>query len=252
VRKTSNPRLAAAMVATLLTAASVHAADDLSLTNINAFQIRNDDCGLNACGYIGPELINNMYSLSDLSRMDDTGALPPQLTNRLQAKTAQARQRFDQFVQTVFLDFETRSPTARVTDQAGNVLMEFPAHVYTQQERNAIQARLEADYERFPTIRFSQRKPADGRIFTTLTFSCRSGDPTASCLTRTPQGLRILFGQADGIDFLNADTSDNVFIQGDLIEFLVATRTSTASATCSALQWMRTIRPRWPRRCRPQ
>ena len=134
--------------------------------------------------------------------------------------------------QVVFLDFdaggEPTFPVCQDTgmeDEAGNTIFTtfgvFLDHVYTQEERDTIQARIEADYSDF-NFSFTQTEPVAGD-FSTILFG--QNDAPLDCsegsnITLTPDFfLNILFGQAEGIDFLNENRSDNAFADASLWEF---------------------------------
>lgn len=124
--------------------------------------------------------------------------------------------------QVVFLDFDAGGePTFPVCFTNGVLFGVFQDHVYTQEERDAIQARIEADYSEF-NFRFVQDEPAGGD-FSTILFG--QNDTPLDCsapsnIQLTPEGfLSILFGQAEGIDFLNENRSDNAFADASLWEF---------------------------------
>lgn len=125
--------------------------------------------------------------------------------------------------QVIFLDFDAGGdPTFPVCFTTGALFGIFNDHVYTEAERDEIQARIEADYGDF-NFRFTQDEPTSGE-FTTILFG--QNDAPADCsqgsnISLTPTGgISILFGQAEGIDFLNQDKSDNAFADASLWEFL--------------------------------
>ena len=223
--------LTTAVAAVLLAAAGGAQAeeDNTSMGGITAYQVRSDDCALSGCGYISPEIAAGLYNLGELARVDSRGSAM-MIGNSLATAKAGQRPRllgvFDNLVQTVYLDFDTGPPLVLITDFRGAPVAQLPAHQYTQDERNAVQARLEADFQQFRAIRFTQTRPADGRKFTTLTFSCDNGLPGSSCIQFDPGtgNLSTLLGGAENTDFLNADTGDNAFIQGEFPEFLVLLR----------------------------
>ena len=133
--------------------------------------------------------------------------------------------------QTVFLNFDAGGePTFPVCmdttgDGAADTLFTgapFLDHVYTQEERDAVQAAIEADYADFNFI-FTQTEPLSGD-FTTLEIG-DNDDPldcsNGSNITLTPTfGVGILFGMAESIDFLNANMDDNAFVDASFWEFL--------------------------------
>ena len=131
--------------------------------------------------------------------------------------------------QVVFLDFDAGgAPTFPVCtiDAAGNptgVFGIFNDHFYTPEERDEIQARIEADYEKF-NFEFVQSPPPAGTDFTTIAFGqndapedCSQGSNISITATG---GVSILFGQAEGIDFRNQNRNDNAFADASFWEFL--------------------------------
>ena len=197
--------------------------DDMG--GITAYQIRTDDCLLSSCGYISEDVVNVVQDLALLRDIAPISAGNNALNDGSGSeRRARFLRNFDSFVQTVFLDFDAAPAITTVVDFAGNPVFQFPTRPYSQAERDAIQTRLEADYDRFPTIRFTQRRPADDRTFTTLTFACGNGDPAAACIRFDPTSgaLSILFGQAQNIDFLNANTGDSAFIDGQFASFVAS------------------------------
>jgi len=119
--------------------------------------------------------------------------------------------------QVVYLDF-AGPPAFLVDDQFGLFgepeLVALPAYVYSQAEKDEIQARMEADYEQL-NYRFTQSPPGSGD-FTTITFYCLD----QPCITITPTGgVSILFGRADNIDWRNKNRSDNAFADANFWQF---------------------------------
>ncbi len=129
----------------------------------------------------------------------------------------------DDAPQVIFLDFDAGGlATFPVCLTSGSVFGIFQDHVYTAEERAAITARMEADYADF-NYQFVQAAPASGD-FTTVFFG--QNDKPLDCsdgsnIKVTPTGgVSILFGRADGIDFLNQNMSDNAFADASFWEFL--------------------------------
>lgn len=93
-------------------------------------------------------------------------------------------------------------------------------HVYTQAERDAIQALLEADYADV-AVEFTQTEPVTGE-FTTLAFNDNDDPNTGPGLSLTAGGAccSIGFGLADNIDFGNDDRSDNAGIDANFWTFI--------------------------------
>ena len=121
--------------------------------------------------------------------------------------------------QVVYLEFNPGAPDFPVllVSQGQLVgILTFPDYIYTQEDKDLIQARLEADYALYD-YEFTQFLPTDGD-FTTLTF----GDNDAGNITLDVNtgGLGILFGAAENIDFRNDNFNDNAFIDASLWKFL--------------------------------
>ncbi|MEL7129251.1 MAG: hypothetical protein AAGK23_06870 [Pseudomonadota bacterium] len=138
----------------------------------------------------------------------------------------------DEDTQVVFLDFDAGGePTFPVcmdtgtVDEAGNTIFTTffigTDHIYTPEERDEIQARIEADYADF-NFAFTQEEPVTGD-FTTLFIG--QNDAPLDCsegsnITITPDFfVSILFGAAESIDFLNVDRNDTAFVDASFWEF---------------------------------
>ena len=134
--------------------------------------------------------------------------------------------------QVVFLNFDAGGePTFPVCmDSTGDGVADslftgapFLDHIYTQEERDLVQANIEADYANF-NFTFTQTEPLSGD-FTTLDIG--DNDAPLDCsegsnITLTAAGgISILFGMAEAIDFLNANMDDNAFADASVWEFLV-------------------------------
>lgn len=125
--------------------------------------------------------------------------------------------------QVVFLDFNNPGePTFPVCFTTGALFGIFNDHVYTDEEKDAIQAEIEADYADFNFV-FTQEEPAFGE-YTTITFA--DNDAPADCsqgsnIQLTPfGGLSVLFGRADEIDFGNRNKQSGAFTDVSIWEFL--------------------------------
>ncbi len=125
--------------------------------------------------------------------------------------------------QVVFLDFDAGgAPTFPICTNTGALFGVFADHVYTPAERAEITARVQADYADF-NYEIVSEEPAYGDYSTVrigdndAPFDCSQG----SNITLVGGFLSILFGQADGIDFLNRDRNDDAFADASLWTFLV-------------------------------
>lgn len=114
--------------------------------------------------------------------------------------------------QVVYLQFGSANPFFNVfingAPFAGGV---FPDYVYTQEDRDTIQARLEADYAQY-NFAFTQTQPSLGD-FSTI----RIGDNDANPIDLAGG---ILFGRADNIDFGNNDRNDAAFADASFWQLL--------------------------------
>jgi hypothetical protein len=115
--------------------------------------------------------------------------------------------------QLVYLNFEQSSPTFQAVAFAG-VPEVFVSHVYTQEERDAIQANIEAAYADFK-IKLTQTEPTEGD-YSTLNFECQT--ESGICIDF---GGGILFGRAQAIDLGNANRNDSAFVDANLWEVTV-------------------------------
>lgn len=224
MRKGVRGALAVGAIACLWAVAAepVAAADNESMGGISGYQIRSDDCPWSACGRMPAGLVEREGDLEALG-------MPPDSMNLREApgvtrEEAQGQLGDPGTDQLVFLDFDSAPETVIIADASGQAIAELVSHVYTPEERAAIQGRLEADYARFPNISFTQVEPAAGSPFARVRFACGNGVPGSSCITFDPPSgaLAVLFGAAESVDFRNRNRSDEAFVQADLPEFVVA------------------------------
>ena len=129
--------------------------------------------------------------------------------------------------QIVYLDFDsattgTYSRTFKENpDGTGaDVTRVLDEHIYTQQEREYIQARFQADYGQFD-YQIVLEKPADDTTYSTVFFNANMPGEGADA---GPAGIQfgdggaptgILFGIADAIDFRNLDRGENANVDGN-------------------------------------
>jgi hypothetical protein len=132
--------------------------------------------------------------------------------------------------QQVFLDFDGGSPSFEVVvenlDGSSSVLATLPSHVYTPDERAAIEALVAADVSPFG-IHVGSSPPAEG-AFSTLTFNA----PLPIRLVAVAGGgFRVSgsFGDSDSIDHRNQNPADGAVIAAHLWQFFVATDPSGRS-----------------------
>ena len=191
---------------------------------ISEYRIQSDDCGLNACGM--PEFTSeadaSAFFAGDLAtrqaRASGAGGAPGYLKWRRNYNPYGRGEK-----QTVFLDFDAGGlPTFPVCFTNGAVFGVFNDYVYSQEERDAIQSRIAADYAKFD-YKFTQTEPSVGEYSTLLIglndapLDCSQG----SNIQLTPTGgLSILFGRAENIDFRNQSKTDAAFADASLWAFL--------------------------------
>jgi choice-of-anchor A domain-containing protein len=126
--------------------------------------------------------------------------------------------------QVVFLDFDAGGQSDfPVCNTDGTVFGVFQDYVYSQAERDAIQALIASDYEQF-NYTLTQKAPTQGE-YTTIymgqndaPLDCSEGSNITVTATG---GVSILFGRAEAIDFLNKNKNDNAFADASFWTFLV-------------------------------
>lgn len=219
---TTGSSRSAGLAASALAAAGLFAAPSLALQDtgpgpeafeITQYRIESNDCPLVACGFPADGSADSIAAFLAAASDARLAASASPFGRHLPFGFHRGFRRFKEG-QTVLLDFESEADTFLV-DFAGTPTL-FNAHVFTAEERAAVQQRLQRDYAAF-NVRFTQQVPAFGD-FTTLSFRCLS-EP---CITVTPAGgVSILFGRADNIDFLNSNQADNAFADVNFWEFLV-------------------------------
>lgn len=190
---------------------------------ITKYRIQSDDCGLRACGLPEFQSQDEAISFFAADRADRESMLSA-LGDDGYEEWKRGHNPFNtRGNQVVFLDFDAGGlPTFPICFTTGQLFGVFNDYVYSQAERDAIQARIEADYADFDYI-FTQKEPVTGE-FTTLSFGLNDAPldcSEGSNIELTPQGfLSILFGRADNIDFRNQSKTDNAFIDASLWAFL--------------------------------
>lgn len=217
--------LATGLALGLITALTspVVTAQEESAFEINEYRIESWDCFACAPSPIMDSVADLQSYLADTRAVLDGNAYSDGVYTVNRERSAARRNSARRDTQVVFLDFDAGGdPTFPVCFTTGQLFGIFNDHVYTEAERDTIQARIEADYGDY-NFRFTQDEPTSGE-FTTILFG--QNDAPADCsqgsnITLTPTGgLSILFGQAEAIDFLNQNMSDNAFADASLWEFL--------------------------------
>lgn len=215
---------AGAATAMLAIGAGVNAQEALA---ISKYRIQSDDCGLAGCGMPAFASEANVTAFFTADRLERAKLASS-------ASGAGPHSRYDVWrrgytpyhwgdKQVVYLDFDAGGlPYFPVCFTDGVLFGVFEDHVYTQAERDAIEARLEEDYKKF-NITFTQHEPAVGEYSTVYMgyndapLDCSEG----SNVELTPEGyLSILFGRAENIDFRNQSKTDTAFADASFWEFL--------------------------------
>ena len=218
--------VAASSVLVLLAPLKASAQDDLTL---NSYRLETNDCP--GCGQVeirSPEAfqayldgIRAQVGKSANVRGNMVWQTPSSYFNR-------------RGKQVVFIDFDAGGdpvfPVCRVTgfDEFGQpnawtLFGIFNDHVYTDEERQTITARITEEYKDF-YYKFVTERPRKGEY---STLSIGDNDAPLDCSQGSniqifPNGgVSILFGRADRIDFLNLDKTDNAFADASLWEFLM-------------------------------
>ncbi len=174
----------------------------------DSIRILNDECPSTGCMNFTSEA-SARASLQALANSLNSQSSTTQKQNRGRG-LAQGQQNNEP--QVVYLAFGSADPTFNVfvngVPFAGGV---FPDYVYTQDDRDTIQARMEADYAEYNFV-FTQTEPSQGD-FSTI----RIGDNDANPIDLAGG---ILFGRADNIDFGNDTRSDSAFADASFWQLL--------------------------------
>jgi len=200
--------------ATLLTSIPVSANELPShLAERPPLPVITNDCGASDCGDRRKlELAQFSQRLSDASAQDN-GVVQNSASQGQQKKNngqGLAIGQGNNDTQVVYLNFEQSSPTFPAV-VSGTTPWLFLSHQYTETERDAIQANLEADYQGFD-ITFTQTLPTEGE-FSTLNFECQTAN---NICVNFSSG--ILFGRAQSIDIGNQVRDDSAFVDVGLWE----------------------------------
>ena len=133
--------------------------------------------------------------------------------------------------QRVFLDFNNGGNYTAIVN---GVMFELPAHVYTLEEQMTILERIRKDYEQFNveitadagiTNMESPEDDIDAMSldgeYSTIMFNVDIIPIEIGIVRGRITGLSVLFGLADGIDFLNLVRSDTARVNANFWELLV-------------------------------
>jgi hypothetical protein len=221
--------LASSILAASATTGNVIAQDPDDL--ITSYRIETNDCLGGGCDDVNlMDRQQLLEFLAQAAKSEGTSAAGPVAASGSASRSGVVGARVARRgTQVVYLDFTPGPATETVADATGGTFFTFNSHVYTQEERDTIQANIEQDYAEF-NFTFTQTEPTDGE-FTTLLMRCNLFDIDAdfpipggrtACLELTAAGgLSTLFGQAEDIDFRNQNMSDNAFVDGNVWEFLI-------------------------------
>lgn len=192
---------------------------------LGSYRVETEDCV--GCGSQYFETLDDAISYIDYVRnhMDavNANATAGTTTTGGDGEEIEFEEEEEEEGQVIFLDFDAGGlPTFPVCRSNGTLFGVFQDHVYTPAERRAITRRVAADYGDFD-FEVVRRAPEEGP-YTTIFFGqndapldCSGG---SNITVFSNGGLSILFGRADGIDFLNANKSDTAFADASLWEFL--------------------------------
>jgi hypothetical protein len=214
--------ICAAGASAMALAAAASAQEPIAITE---YRIQSDDCGLQGCGM--PEFTSEADAIAFFEGDRAARAALASGASSDYSSYSSWRRSYSpwgfQNKQVVYLDFDAGGdPVFPVCRTSGAVFGVFNDYVYSQEERDAIQARIEADYEKF-NYHFTQTEPTVGEYSTLLIglndapLDCSQG----SNITVTPTGgVSILFGRAENIDFRNQSKADNAFSDASFWAFL--------------------------------
>jgi len=209
---------ATASIALLAMSGTALAQSQGDLTGMT-LRIITDDCAFHACAKT-PEtqedanvLMNQILearSVAASAAAERNGSAVKAKKGNNGRGLAQGQQNNDP--QVVYLQFGSADPTFNVflggAPFAGGV---FPDYIYSQEDRDFIQGRLEADYALY-NFEFTQVQPSLGDYST-----IRIGDNDANPIDLAGG---ILFGRADNIDFRNDDRNDGAFADASFWQLL--------------------------------
>lgn len=129
--------------------------------------------------------------------------------------------------QAVHLDFsEGTTFRVRVTDHRTGTVYDITytkTIVYTEEDKIDIKTSLENDFYGFAIDFFLEKPSFPDECISTLHFTCTTDDPCMSLVIRSDDSAffnSILFGRAEGIDFLNLNRGDSAFVAIDLFEMI--------------------------------
>lgn len=183
-----------------------------SVLNLEKLPVITNDCGDSKCDDRRAMTTEQFASILADASAGDHGVTTGSSANADSGKVAKdqglAIGQGNNDTQVVYLNFEQRFATFPAV-VSGNTPWTFVSYQYSQQERDAIQTNLEADYEGF-NISFTQTMPVAGD-FSTLNFECQLDDRL--CINF---GGGILFGLAQAIDINNVNRNDSAFVDASL------------------------------------
>ncbi|NMP15445.1 hypothetical protein [Thalassotalea sp. Y01] len=185
---------------------------------IKSLPVITDDCGTTSCqDRRGLNVEQTLAILSAATKAENAAkanAMAKKENSYYKKSPGLALGQNDNSTQVVFLDFEQSSETFEAITFVPGVPQTFISHVYTQEERDAVQANIESRYQGF-NVSFTQTEPKNG-VYSTLSFECQDSD--GICIDF---GSGILFGRAQSIDIRNTLRDDSAFVDASLWEVLV-------------------------------
>lgn len=200
-------KLSAVALASLGAVSSNAFANDYS--SITSLPIISDTCGVDSCFDRRNMSFEQVYQiLSDASDREMNSSFASESKD-----PAGMFYGIRKTPQLVYLNFEQSSPTFEAITFSG-VPETFNSYNYTQEERDTVQANLEADYAAF-NVRFTQTQPTTGE-YSTLNFECQVEG--GICIDF---GSGILFGRAQSIDLGNTIRDDVAFVDANLWQVIV-------------------------------
>lgn len=198
--------IAAASVLALCGTAQAQSPYDLT---DQKFKVLNDECPITGCLDFTSDAATNASMQALAASANNANASASSGSNNGRG-IRKGQQNNDP--QVVYLQFGSADPTFNVffggVPFGGGV---FNDYIYTQADRDFVQARMEADYAEYNFV-FTQTQPSQGD-FSTI----RIGDNDANPIDLAGG---ILFGRADNIDFGNNGRSDSAFADASFWQLL--------------------------------
>ncbi|QBY05901.1 hypothetical protein E2K93_16700 [Thalassotalea sp. HSM 43] len=205
------------LASTAMCTVSTAVANDLEA--ITSLPVITDDCGSTSCQDRRGLNVEQTLAVLSAATANERAAKAQAMAKMKDGDSGSngsglALGQLDNSTQVVFLNFEQSSDTFEAITFNPGVPETFNSHIYTQQERDAVQANIESRYQGF-NMSFTQVEPSEGE-YSTLNFECRDSD--GICIDF---GGGILFGRAQSIDIRNSLRDDSAFVDANLWQVLV-------------------------------